>query len=79
MTDKFWRTAAVQGMRHRAINDIPGCVPAVDVFIERTEDQIHRELAYDPAWSSYLSGDNQTYARSPRKFVRNPSVSYRSL
>ena len=91
MTNKFWKREgglyphwehmhlAGEGTFHRAIGDIPGCVPAVDIFIEKTTDQVRRELAHDPAWSTYLSGDNQTYARSPRHFVRNPSVPYRSL
>lgn len=56
---------------HRAIGDIPGCVPAVDVFIERTLSEVRAELENDPAWDAYLSGETKEYRRTPMKFFRN--------
>ncbi len=32
------------GVIHRKRGDIPGCVPAVDTFIERTADEVHLHL-----------------------------------
>ncbi len=29
---------------HRSVGDIPGCVPAVDVFVEHSEEEVHAHL-----------------------------------
>ncbi len=55
----------------REIGDIPGCVPAVDVFIERTLSEVRAEIANDVHWERYLSGESREYNPPKRKWFIN--------
>ena len=69
----------------REIGDIPGCIEAVDIFIEMSTDQISIELAKDPynqVWDDYRNGvigwnewlNHPVHKRRPRSFIKNPSL-----
>ena len=75
--NRFWKTTAkaedMYAIRsnyatHRERGDIPGCIPAVDVFIERTLAEVRNEIANDKHWNAYLSGETKYYNPPPRKF-----------
>lgn len=52
----------------RMPGDVPGCVPAVDVFIERTQTEVRAEIANDKHWEAYLAGDSREYNPPKRKW-----------
>jgi hypothetical protein len=74
------------------VGDIPGCIPAVDVFIDRTEGEVRMHLTDDPysfAIEYYLEGGfmgtgqerlnrmwEKALSGAKLTFIRNPSKSY---
>lgn len=55
----MWTNPKRNYATHREIGHIPGCVPAVDVFIERTQEEVRALLAndgYQQVWDDYRNG-----------------------
>lgn len=62
--NKFWKKNDVCSnyATHRDIGDIPGCVPAVDVFVDRTQEEIAEYLSkktaqFSNAVAAYIAGE----------------------
>lgn len=69
---------------HRAVGDIPGCVPAIDVLVEMSEEEVSAILKADPYWKhwdDYRHGrmgwqewkNHPVHSRPIRSFIKNPS------
>lgn len=69
----------------RERGDIPGCVPAVDILVEMTQEEVHAIMTNDPywkVWDDYRFGridfqdwkNHPVHARPQRSFIKNPSV-----
>jgi len=67
----------------RQVGEIPGCVPAVDVFIEMIEEQVLTELKANPywkVWNDYRFGvigwnewlNHPIHKQPIRSFIKNP-------
>lgn len=68
----------------RARGVIPGCVPAVDVFVTMTEEEVQEIITSDPywkVWDDYRHGiigwiewkNHPIHKRAIRSFINNPS------
>jgi len=64
---------------------IPGCVPAVDVLVEMTDEEVKEAIMNDPygkVWDDYRHGiigwnewlNHAIHKRPQRSFVRNPAT-----
>jgi len=71
-------------VEHRTVGHIPNCVPAVDIFVERTLDEVHTMLAtdgYQQVWDNYCDGvigwnewlNHPIHKRIPYSPFRNPA------
>ena len=71
-------------VEHRTEEHIPNCIPAVDIFVERTLDEVHTMLAadgYQQVWDNYRDGvigwnewlNHPIHKRAPYSPFRNPA------
>lgn len=69
----------------RERGNIPDCVPAVDVLVEMTEEEVAKAILKDPywkVWNDYRQGvigwnewlNHAIHKQPQRSFIRNPSV-----
>ncbi len=74
----------------RDFGDIPGCKPALDVFVEMTHEEVVTAInsdGYQKVWDDYRNGvigfrewvNHPIHKRTQRSFIKNPSLPIHKL